>query len=87
MDVNPPEDAKVNDRLQEYTDEAGEPERLQKISNSFSQSIQAIKQWITRFGLSTANGECQVQLDMEVALVPQPPAEEEKEPTDPWREK
>ena len=28
MDVNPPEDAKVNDRLQEHTDEAGDPERL-----------------------------------------------------------
>ena len=87
MDVNPPEDAKVNDRLQEHNDEAGDPERLQKISSGFSQSIRAIKQWLTRFGLSNLTGDYQVQLNMKVAVVPQPSAEEGQEPTNPWREK
>ena len=42
---------------------------------------------MTRFGLSTAAGDCQVQLDMEVSVAPQPPAEEGQEATNPWREK
>lgn len=66
MDVNPPEDQKVLERLQDYDDEAGNAERLQKISSGYTQSIEAIKHWLTRFGLSNQNGTCQVQLDMEV---------------------
>ena len=56
METEAPEDSKVLDRLQEYTDEAGATERMQKISSGFSQSIGAIKQWLTRFGLSTTDG-------------------------------
>ena len=66
MDVNPPEDQKVLERLQDYDDEAGNAERLQKISSGYTQSIEAIKHWLTRFGLSSLDGTCQVQLDMEV---------------------
>ena len=47
---------------------------MQKISTSFSQSITAIKQWLTRFGLKSTpdmdsfnnQAPCQVQLDMEI---------------------
>ena len=53
METEAPEDQKVLDRLQEYTDEAGHPDRMQKISTGFGQSISAIKQWLTRFGLSS----------------------------------
>lgn len=53
METEKPDDAKVLDRLQEYTDDAGDAERMQKVSTSFSQSISAIKQWLTRFGLSS----------------------------------
>ena len=68
METNPPDDAKTLERLQDYTDEAGNPERMQKISSGYNQSIFAIKQWLTRFGLSTADKNCEVQLDMEVTL-------------------
>ena len=36
MDIEAPEDNKVLDRLQEYSDDAGKAERMQKISASFS---------------------------------------------------
>ena len=36
METEAPEEQKVLDRLQEYTDEAGLAERMQKISTSFS---------------------------------------------------
>ena len=68
METNPPDDAKTLERLQDYTDEAGNPERMQKISSGFNQSINAIKQWLTRFGLSGQDKNCQVQLDMEINL-------------------
>ena len=58
MESDPPEDAKIIDRLQDYTDEAGDSDRMQKISSSYQQSIQAIKQWLTRFGLSNLDGTC-----------------------------
>ena len=46
---------------------------MQKVSNGFNQSITAIKQWLTRFGLSGDDKTCQVQLDMEISLqVPEP---------------
>ena len=93
MESNPPEDSKIIERLQDYTDEAGNSERMQKITTSFQQSIVAIKQWLTRFGLSSLDGICQVQLDMEVTLQ-QPAAlpaaegeDEPKQPEDPWRQK
>ena len=56
METEAPEEPKVLDRLQEYNDEAGRSDRMLKISNGFNQSITAIKQWLTRFGLkSTSN--------------------------------
>ena len=71
METDAPEDAKILDRLQEYNDEAGVAERMQKISTGFSQSIGAIKQWLTRFGLVAADGtSCEVQLDMDICLEP-----------------
>ncbi len=36
MTTNPPEDAKVLERLQEYTDAAGNPERMQKVTTGFN---------------------------------------------------
>lgn len=69
---------------------------MQKISTSFSQSIGAIKQWLTRFGLNSADGTCQVQLDMVIDLEPRietlPQAEGDENPAetktvDPWKEK
>ena len=80
METEAPEEQKVLDRLQEYTDEAGRPDRMQKISNGFNQSITAIKQWLTRFGLKSSSNmlmesslhsqhpkqPCEVQLDMEI---------------------
>ena len=81
METEAPEEQKVLDRLQEYTDEAGRPDRMQKISNGFNQSIAAIKQWLTRFGLKSSSNmlmesslhsqhpkqqPCEVQLDMEI---------------------
>ena len=69
MDTDAPEDSKVLDRLQDYTDEAGDAERMQKISSGFAQSITAIKQWLTRFGLNSSDGACcEVQLDMDICL-------------------
>lgn len=56
METDKIEDAKVLDRLQDYNDEAGETERMQKISSSFAQSIGSIKQWLTRFGLTNGDG-------------------------------
>lgn len=64
METEAPEDSKVMDRLQDYADEASSAERQRKISSGFSQSISAIKQWLTRFGLSSPEGTCQVQLDI-----------------------
>lgn len=52
METDKVDDAKVLDRLQDYTDEAGDAERMQKISSGFSQSITSINQWLTRFGLT-----------------------------------
>ena len=80
METEAPEEQKVLDRLQEYNDEAGRPDRMQKISNGFNQSIAAIKQWLTRFGLKSSSNmlmesslhsqhpkqPCEVQLDMEI---------------------
>ena len=62
METEAPEDSKILDRLQEYTDEAGDSERMQKISTGFAQSITAIKQWLTRFGLTRNDGteSCEV---------------------------
>ena len=62
METEAPEDSKILDRLQDYTDEAGVAERMQKISTGFSQSIGAIKQWLTRFGLTSTDGtfSCEV---------------------------
>ena len=71
METEAPEDQKILDRLQDYTDEAGDLERMQKISTGFNQSISAIKQWLTRFGLvstSNENSSCDVQLDMDIYL-------------------
>lgn len=96
METEAPEDNKVLDRLQEYTDEAGNGERMQKISTSFSQSIGAIKQWLTRFGLNSVDGTCKVQLDMEIDLKPRietlPQAEGDEKPAETktvetWNEK
>lgn len=36
MDTNPPEDAKVLERLQEYKDAAGNPDRMNKRESSFN---------------------------------------------------
>lgn len=36
METEAPEDSKILDRLQDYTDEAGVAERMQKISTGFS---------------------------------------------------
>ena len=80
MEREAPEEQKVLDRLQEYNDEAGRPDRMQKISNGFNQLIAAIKQWLTRFGLKSSSNmlmdsslhsqqpkqPCEVQLDMEI---------------------
>ena len=70
METDAPEDTKILDRLQDYTDEAGDAERMQKISTGFTQSIKAIKQWLTRFGLASvgSNSDCDVQLDMDICL-------------------
>ena len=72
MESEAPEDQKIVDRLQDYADEAGDQERMQKISTGFAQSIRAIKQWLTRFGLVNAEDgtRCDVQLDMDIALEP-----------------
>ena len=81
METEAPEDAKVLDRLQDYTDAAGDSERMQRISTGFEQAITSIKQWLTKFGLKDANnGECSVQLDMSVMLEagPQRTANEEQ---------
>ena len=43
METDSPDDSKVLDRLQDYADEAGDGERMKKISNGFAQSITAIK--------------------------------------------
>ena len=56
METDKIDDAKVLDRLQDYNDEAGDTERMQKISSSFAQSIGSIKQWLTRFGLTNEDG-------------------------------
>ena len=96
METEAPEDNKVLDRLQEYTDEAGDPERMQKISTGYQQSIGAIKQQLTRFGLSSADGLCQVQLDMAIDMEPRVVSArksdgeenaEEVKTVDTWREK
>lgn len=68
MATNAPEDSKVLERLQDFEDEAGNADRMQKISASFGQSISAIKQWLTRFGLTPEGSEtCAVQLDMAIS--------------------
>ena len=100
MDTDKIDDAKVLDRLQDYNDEAGDAERMQKISSSFTQSIESIKQWLTRFGLTNEDGsKCEVQLDMNIAVKAEEPVkapegeeegEEQKEEVkfeDPWLNK
>lgn len=69
METNAPEDAKVLERLQDYTDTAGDAERMNRISTGFEQAIISIKQWLTKFGLKDAkSGDCCVQLDMTVMM-------------------
>ena len=68
MESNPPEDAKILERLQDYTDAAGDAERMQKISMGFEQSIGSISEWLTRFGLANESGQCEVPLDMEIIM-------------------
>jgi len=59
----------VLERLQDYTDAAGDAERMNRISTGFEQAIISIKQWLTKFGLKDAkSGDCVVQLDMTVSL-------------------
>ena len=91
METEAPDDSKILDRLQDYTDEAGKLERQQKISSAFGQSINAIKQWLTRFGLTDDDGTCQVQLDMQIKLEKPAPEKNENgetiEPKDPWKAK
>ena len=65
MEDNPPEDQKTLDKLQDYTDEAGEEARLKKVSASFGQSLKAIQGWTKMFGLTKENEtKCSVQLDI-----------------------
>ena len=80
METNAPEDSKILERLQDYSDAAGETERMNRISTGFEQAIVSIKQWLTRFGLKEAkSGDCAVQLDMPVVLsAVQQSAEEDK---------
>lgn len=44
-DNPPPEDSKLQDRLQEYIDEAGEPRRMEATSTRYINSIDAITEW------------------------------------------
>ena len=60
METNAPEDAKVLERLQDYTGAAGDPERMNRISTGFTQAIGSIKQWLTKFGLKDKDGACVV---------------------------
>ena len=73
MESNAPEDNKVLERLQDYEDAAGDPERMQRISTGFTQAIGAIKQWLTKFGLRDKDGNCVVPLDMVVKMEPAAP--------------
>ena len=98
METNPPEDNKILERLTDYTDEAGESRRMEKINAGFYETIPAIKNWLTRFGLNSADGSvCEVQLDMAICLesktevIPAAEGEENAEvqhkTTDPWKDK
>jgi len=58
MEISPPEEPKVLERLQDYKDAAGDPERMDKRESSFKQSIGAITQWLTGFGLKAEDGSC-----------------------------
>ena len=69
---------------------------MSKVSRGYNQSILAIKQWLTRFGLSSDGGPCEVPLDIEIDLEPevakvdqQSDQEEAKpeKPVDPWTKK
>ena len=73
MESNPPEDNKILERLQDYEDAAGDPQRINRISTGFTQAIGAIKQWLTKFGLRDQDGKCVVPLDMDVVLEPEAP--------------
>ena len=65
QDTPPPDDSKLQDRLEDYTDEAGDPSRMQQTSDRFEYSIDAITQWAQRFGLiDEDSGQCKAQLDM-----------------------
>ena len=65
MEDNPPGDAKIEERLQDYTDEEGDLSRIAKGSQRFEQNVDSIKKWSQNFGLQSEEAEyCQVQLDM-----------------------
>ena len=64
-DNPPPDDNKIKERLQDYTDDAGDASRMEQTSQRFSNSIQAITEWTERFGhLDQKTGECASPLDM-----------------------
>ena len=51
METNAPEDAKILERLQDFTDARGDQQRINRMSTGFDQAITSIKQWLTKFGL------------------------------------
>ena len=67
LDDNPPNDPKIEERLQDYTDEEGGQERIQKTSNRFDENVDSIRRWCQNFGLQSEDAEfCQVPLDMNI---------------------
>ena len=55
MEDNPPpedtKDAKLLDRLQDYTDEAGNEDRLNKVNKRFAESKQLMFDFTEQFGI------------------------------------
>jgi len=61
MEDNPPPDNKVEERLQDYTDEEGDLGRIGKSSSRFEQNVDSIVRWSQNFGLQAEEADyCQV---------------------------
>ena len=69
-DSPPPEDtkdAKLLDRLQTYSDEAGNEDRLNKVNKRYEESKQLMFDFTEQFGLVSKDSvECKVPLNMQV---------------------
>lgn len=61
-----PEDAKLKERLQDVSDEAGNASRISGNHASYDRRLAALQKWSQQFGL-VKDGVCEVPLDLPVA--------------------